>query len=105
MGEKVGKMYSGVSAVEGVHITQVYANCPERREIITVRGQSYVLRLPEFDPRPPSPPGQCVPPALVAGGRTHSPGGEGGGGVNILEDARHSSELEFLKNLWGLGTE
>jgi hypothetical protein len=82
MGEKVEKMYSVVSAVEGpgVHITQVYANCPERREIITVRGQSYVLRLPEFDPRPPSPPGQCVPPGLVAGGGHTSQGERGVGG-------------------------
>jgi hypothetical protein len=28
----------------------------------------------------PSPPGECVPPAFGARGRTHSPGGEGGGG-------------------------
>jgi hypothetical protein len=30
---------------------------------------------------------------LVGGGGTHSLGGDGGGGVNILEDARHSSVL------------
>ncbi len=30
----------------------------------------------------------CPPPAPKAGG-THPPGGEGGGGVNILEDASH----------------
>ncbi len=47
----------------------------------------------------PSPPGECVlsTPRLWCGGRTHSRGvslGEGGGvGVNILEDARHSSVL------------
>ena len=35
-------------------------------------------------PPPPSPPGECVPPAFVAGGRTHSPGGEGGGGRSIF---------------------
>jgi hypothetical protein len=45
-------------------------------------------------PHPPSPPGEWVP--LVRGG-THSLGGEGGGGVNILEDARHSSELYVCK--------
>ncbi len=39
-----------------------------RREVITVRGQSYVLRLANVYPR------------LCCGGRTHSPGGEGGGG-------------------------
>jgi hypothetical protein len=34
-----------------------------------------------IDPPPPSPPGVCVPPrGLWCGGRTHSLGGEGGGG-------------------------
>jgi hypothetical protein len=33
-----------------------------------------------IDPPPPSPPGECVSPAFVAGGRTHSPDGEGVGG-------------------------
>jgi hypothetical protein len=32
-------------------------------------------------PHPPSPPGECVPGhRLCCAGRTHSPGGEGGGG-------------------------
>ena len=31
----------------------------------------------------PSPPGECVPPAFGAGGRTHSLGEEGGG-VSIV---------------------
>ncbi len=44
----------------------------ERREIITVRGQSYVSRLPNIDPPPPSPPGE---------------------GDNILEYARHRIAL------------
>jgi hypothetical protein len=46
------------------------------------------------DPPPPSPPGECA-----GGGRTHSPGGErgGGSGVNILEDVRHSSVLYVCK--------
>ncbi len=47
----------------------------------TVRGQSHFSRLPKYWPPPsPSPPGECVPPAFVAGGRTDSPGGEGEGG-------------------------
>ncbi len=48
---------------------------------------------------PPSLPGECVTPAFGVGGRTHSLGGEGGGGggVNILEDARHSSVLFICK--------
>jgi hypothetical protein len=33
-----------------------------------------------IDPPSPSPPGECVPPAFGAGGRTHSLGGEEGGG-------------------------
>jgi hypothetical protein len=34
-----------------------------------------------IDPPPPSPPGECVTPAFVGGGRgTHSPTGEEGGG-------------------------
>jgi hypothetical protein len=33
-----------------------------------------------IDPPPPSPPGELVPPAFGAGGRTHSLVGEGGGG-------------------------
>ncbi len=44
----------------------------------------------------PSPPGVCVLPCLWYGGKTHSLGGEGVG-VNILEDARHSSVLYICK--------
>jgi hypothetical protein len=34
------------------------------------------------------------PPRLCFGGRTHSPGGEGGGGgVNILEDEKYRIAL------------
>jgi hypothetical protein len=43
------------------------------------------------DPPPPS------PPCLWCGGRTHWLGGEGGRGVNIFEDARHSSVLYIRK--------
>jgi hypothetical protein len=52
-----------------------------------------------IDPPTRSPPGECVPPRLWCGGRTHSPGGEMGvgGGVNILEEARHSSVLYICK--------
>jgi hypothetical protein len=49
-----------------------------------------------IDPPPPSSLGECVPPRLWCGGRTHSLGGEGVG-VNILEDARHSSVLYICK--------
>ncbi len=47
-----------------------------------------------IDPPPPSPPGECVPPAppLVRGEDTLAKR-RGGWGVNILEDARHSSVL------------
>jgi hypothetical protein len=53
-----------------------------------------------IDPPPtPSPPGECVPPAFGAGGgRTiWVENGWGGGGVNILEDARHCSVLYIRK--------
>jgi hypothetical protein len=45
-----------------------------------------------IDPPPPlpSPPGECVPPAFGEGEDTLA-GWRGGWGVNILEDARHSS--------------
>jgi hypothetical protein len=46
-----------------------------------------------IDPPPPqSPPGERVPPAFGAG-RGHTRWVERGWGVNILEDARHSSVL------------
>ncbi len=49
-----------------------------------------------IDPPPPSPPGDCVPPAFGAGGG-HTRWVERGVGVNILEDARHSSVLYICK--------
>jgi hypothetical protein len=49
----------------------------------------------------PSPPGECVPSRFWCGERTHSLDGEGGGGANILEDARHSSVLYICKVLCG----
>ncbi len=53
------------------------------------RGQSCVWRLPKYwSPTPFSTQRVCLPPAPKGGG-TQSPGGEGGGGVNILEDERH----------------
>jgi hypothetical protein len=46
-----------------------------------------------IDPPPPSPPNEFVLPPhkkkAGGGGGTYSPGSEGGGRVNILEDARH----------------
>ena len=47
-----------------------------------------------IDPLPPSPPGKCVTPAFGAGGG-HTGWVEKG--VNILEDARHSSVLYIRK--------
>jgi hypothetical protein len=49
-----------------------------------------------IDPPTPSPPGECVPPRLWCGGRTHSLGGEGVG-VNSSEDVRHCSVLYICK--------
>jgi hypothetical protein len=44
----------------------------------------------------PSPPGECVPPALGVGEDTLA-GWRGGWRVNILEDARHSAVLYTCK--------
>ncbi len=65
-----------------------------RREIITIRGQSFQ----NIDPPPPSPPGECVPPRLCCGGRTHSQGGEGGGG-SIFWKTRDIGLASYSNNL------
>jgi hypothetical protein len=44
------------------------------------------------DPHPPLRPASVASPPTKAG-RTHSPGGEGPRGVNILEDERHRIAL------------
>ncbi len=67
--------------------------------IITVRRQSYVFRLPKYWPPTPLSARRVCNPSLCCGGRTHSPGEEGGG-VNILEDARHSSVLYLYRILF-----
>ncbi len=61
-----------------------------RREIITVRGQYYVSRLPKYWP-PPTPLSarRVCTPAFVGGG----------GGVQILEDERHRIALLQYNNL------
>ncbi len=53
-----------------------------RREIITVRGQSYVSRLPKYWPPIPLTARRVCTPRLCwgGGGRWHSPDGEGVGG-------------------------
>ncbi len=45
-----------------------------------------------------SPPGECVPPAFLVRGEDTLAGWREGGGVNILEDARHCSVLYFVAN-------
>jgi hypothetical protein len=75
-----------------------------RREIILLEASPMSGVFQNIDPPTPSPPGECVPPRLWCGGRTHSLGEEGvGGGVNILEDARHSSVLYICKYFVGGG--
>jgi hypothetical protein len=54
-----------------------------------------------IDPPPPSPPGECVPPAGGAGEDTLA-GWRMGWGDNILEDAKHSSVLYICKYFVGL---
>jgi hypothetical protein len=65
---------------------------PSRIEII-VRGQSYFSRLPKYWPPIPLSARRVCTPRLCCGGRTDSPGGEGDGGVNILEDERNRIAL------------
>ena len=48
------------------------------REIIIVRGQFYVSRLPKYWPPTPSLPRRVCPPPPTKAGGTQSPGGEGG---------------------------
>jgi hypothetical protein len=55
-----------------------------------------------YYPPPPSPPGECVPLAFsLRGGGPTLAGWRGGRGVNILEDARHSSVLYLYRILFG----
>jgi hypothetical protein len=49
-----------------------------------------------IDPPTTSPPGECEPPAIGAGGG-HTRWVERGWGANILEDARHCSVLYIRK--------
>ncbi len=62
-----------------------------RREII-VRGNPISLVFQNIDPPSPSPPGECVHPAFVAGGG-QTRRAERGMGVNILEDERNRIAL------------
>ncbi len=59
-----------------------------------------ILRLSSskiLTPLSPSPPGECVLPAFI-GGRTHSPGGEGGGG-SIFWKTRDIGLPSYSNNL------
>ncbi len=71
--------------------------------IVTVVERSYCKRpnpwfdvFQNIDPPPPSPPGECVPPPLLRG-EDLLVGWRVGWGVNILEDAGHSSVLYICK--------
>ncbi len=82
-----------------------------RREIITVRGQSYVFRLPKYWYPAPTPLSArwvcnvvcsvwCTVPLPLFWGEDTLAGWRGGWGVNILEDARHSSVLYLYRILF-----
>jgi hypothetical protein len=84
-----------LSPPSAVYSFRVYQ---QRREIINVRGQSYVLRLPKYWPPAPTPlTAQRVCTPRVCGGRTHSTGGEGAGGSifwKTQDTALYSSYIE-----------
>jgi hypothetical protein len=61
-----------------------------RREIIKVKGQFYVLRLPKYWPPTPSRPGEC---AFVAGGGHTRRMERGGGGVSIFWKTQEDTAL------------
>jgi hypothetical protein len=52
-----------------------------------------------IDPPPPSPPGECVPPAFGAGGGHTRWVERGVGGVNILEDADTALYSTYVSTL------
>jgi hypothetical protein len=63
-----------------------------------------------IDPPPPSAPGECVvpPPLLRGGGRTHSPGGEGGRGSifwKTQDTALYSTYIESSEYMDPDGTQ
>ncbi len=62
-------------------------------------GNPMSLVFQNIDPPPPSPPGECVLPPPTKAGGTHSPGGKGGWGVNILEDERYRISPLTVNNL------
>ncbi len=74
----------------------------ERREIITVRGQSYVLRLPKskiLTPHPPLPPASVTsPPPPNKGGEYTFAGWRGGGG-SIFWKTRDIGLPSYSNNL------
>ncbi len=78
-----------------------------RREIFTVRGQSYFSRLPKYWPTIPlSTRRVCPPPATKAGG-SHSPGGEGDGGSIFWKTREiglpsYSNNLSTMPCVWGV---
>ncbi len=77
-----------------------------RREIIVQEANPNPMSgvFQNIEPPPPSSPGECVvypppPPPLVRGKDTLAGWTGGGGGVNILEDARHCSVL-YIRGKW-----
>jgi hypothetical protein len=54
--------------------------------------------LQNIDPPPPSPPGECVPPAF-GGGEDKLGRRRGGWGVNILKDVRHALYSTYVSTL------
>ncbi len=78
-----------------VTIRSLSRDISNRREIITVRGQSYVSRLQKYGPPTPLSARRVCPPPFPPnkGGGYTLVGRRGGWGVHILEDERHRIAL------------
>jgi hypothetical protein len=76
-------------------VSSILLNEGRRREIITVRGQSYFSRLPKSKILTPFPLSarRVYAPRLFCGGEDRLAGRRGGWGVNILEDERNRIAL------------
>ncbi len=70
-------------------LSRCHTESPTHKVLTHVEYRAVSGVFQNIDPPPPYPPSECVPPPAPKVVGTQSPGGEGGVGVNILEDSRH----------------